>query len=40
MIDYDSFEEFRDADLYDLVDAGYYDDYALVEQWAREPGGP
>lgn len=40
MIDYDSFDEFRDADLYDLVDAGYYDDYALVEQWAREPGGP
>lgn len=40
MIDYDSLEEFRDAETYDLQDAGYYDDYPLTEQWAGEMGGP
>lgn len=40
MIDHDNLEEFRDAATYDLVDEGYYDDYPLTEQWARELGGP
>ncbi len=40
MIDYDSLEEFRDPQTYDLVDEGYYEDYPLTEQWARSLGGP
>jgi 2-polyprenyl-3-methyl-5-hydroxy-6-metoxy-1,4-benzoquinol methylase len=40
MIDYDPLEEFRDPQTYDLVDEGYYDDYPLIEQWARTLGGP
>lgn len=40
MIDHDNLEDFRDAELYDLRDAGYYDDYPLTEQWARLLGGP
>ena len=40
MIDHDNLEDFRDADLYDLRDEGYDDDYPLTEQWARATGGP
>lgn len=40
MIDHDNLEDFRDGELYDLQDEGYYDDYPLTEQWARELGGP
>ena len=29
MIDHDNLEDFRDAQLYDLQDEGYYDDYHL-----------
>ncbi|MGZ3584943.1 MAG: class I SAM-dependent methyltransferase [Ktedonobacterales bacterium] len=40
MIEYDSLEEFRDPQTYDLVDAGYDEDRPVIEQWARERGGP
>ncbi|HLW01142.1 MAG TPA: class I SAM-dependent methyltransferase [Ktedonobacterales bacterium] len=40
MIDHDNLEDFRDAEMYDLQDEGYYDDYPLTEQWARTLGGP
>src|SRR5947209_11720933 len=40
MIDHDNLEDFRDAQIYDLQDKGYYDDYPLTEQWARSLGGP
>jgi 2-polyprenyl-3-methyl-5-hydroxy-6-metoxy-1,4-benzoquinol methylase len=40
IIDHDNLEDFRDAQIYDLQDEGYYDDYPLVEQWARAQGGP
>ena len=40
MIDHDNLEDFRDAQLYDLQDEGYDDDYPLTEQWARATGGP
>jgi 2-polyprenyl-3-methyl-5-hydroxy-6-metoxy-1,4-benzoquinol methylase len=40
MIDHDNFEEFRDAQTYDLVDEGYYEDCPLTEQWAQSLGGP
>src|SRR5579859_1653893 len=40
MIDHDNLEEFRDAQMYDLQDEGYEDDYALTTQWARSLGGP
>jgi len=40
MIDHDNLEDFRDAQLYDLQDEGYDDDYTLTEQWARATGGP
>lgn len=40
MLDYDSLEEFRDPQTYDLADAGYDDDRALVEHWAWSLGGP
>ena len=40
MIDHDNLEDFRDAQIYDLQDEGYYDDYPLIEQWARSLGGP
>src|SRR5438067_6613191 len=40
MIDHDNLEDFRDAQIYDLQDEGYYDDYPLTEQWARTLGGP
>jgi hypothetical protein len=34
MIDHDNLEDFRDGQFYDLRDAGYYDDYPLIKQWA------
>ena len=40
MIDHDNLEGFRDPQIYDLQDEGYYDDYPLTEQWARALGGP
>ncbi|HEU5367867.1 MAG TPA: class I SAM-dependent methyltransferase [Ktedonobacterales bacterium] len=45
MIDYDTLhhdnlEEFHDPETFDLEDEGYYDDYPLTAQWAREMGGP
>jgi len=40
MIEYDSLEEFRDPQTYDLVDEDYYDDWPLTEQWARKLGEP
>ena len=40
MIDHDNLEEFRDAEIYDLQDEGYEDDYPLTAQWARSLGGP
>src|SRR5690242_13755698 len=40
MIDHDNLEDFRDAELYDLQDEGYYDDYPLTEPWAQAAGGP
>src|SRR5256714_11863097 len=36
----DNLEDFRDPQIYDLQDEGYYDDYPLAEQWARSLGGP
>jgi SAM-dependent methyltransferase len=40
MIDYDSFEEFRDPQTYDLVCDAFDEDYPVIEQWARTTGGP
>ncbi len=40
MIDHDNLEDFRDPQIYDLQDAGYYDDYSLSLQWAHSLGGP
>jgi ubiquinone/menaquinone biosynthesis C-methylase UbiE len=40
MIDHDNLEDFRDAEIYDLQDQGYYDDYPLVKQWVHTLGGP
>jgi SAM-dependent methyltransferase len=40
MLDEDSFEEFRDPETYDLEVESYADDQPLIEQLARELGGP
>ncbi|HEX8034439.1 MAG TPA: class I SAM-dependent methyltransferase, partial [Ktedonobacterales bacterium] len=40
MVEYDSLEEFRDPQTYDVIDAGYDEDRPVIEQWARELGGP
>jgi len=40
MVDYDSFEEFRDPQTYDLVCDAFDEDYPVIEQWARSLGGP
>jgi len=40
MIDYDSFEEFRDPVTYDLVCDAFAEDYPVIEQWAQTLGGP
>ncbi|MEO7000854.1 MAG: class I SAM-dependent methyltransferase [Ktedonobacterales bacterium] len=39
-LDQENLEEFRDPDTYDLLDAGYMDDRAVIEQWAQSLGGP
>ncbi|MGI9059817.1 MAG: class I SAM-dependent methyltransferase [Ktedonobacteraceae bacterium] len=39
-IDYDSLEEFRDPQTYDLEVEDYDEDRPLIEQWARSLGGP
>jgi SAM-dependent methyltransferase len=40
VIDYDTYEEFRDPVTYDLECDAFNDDYPLVEQWARTLGAP
>lgn len=40
MIEHDNLEDFRDGELYDLQDEGYYDDYPLTRLWAQTTGGP
>lgn len=40
MVDYDYLEGYRDAELYDVEDAGYDKDYPLTAQWASRLGGP
>jgi SAM-dependent methyltransferase len=40
MIDYDSFEEFRDPQTYDLICDAFDEDYSFIEQWAEKLGGP
>lgn len=40
VIDYDSFEEFRDPVTYDLECDAFADDKPVIEQWARELGSP
>ena len=40
MIDYDSFEEFRDPEMYDLVCDAFAEDYPVIEQWAKLLGEP
>jgi len=40
VIDYDSFEEFRDPVTYDLVCDAFADDYPVIEQWAKQLGAP
>lgn len=40
MIDYDSFEEFRDPQTYDIVCDAFDEDYPVIEQWAQKLGGP
>lgn len=40
VIDYDSFEEFRDPVTYDLECDAFANDKPVIEQWARELGSP
>ena len=40
MLDYDPLEGYKDAQAYDLEDAGYDADVPLTEQLARSLGGP
>ncbi|MEO8393910.1 MAG: class I SAM-dependent methyltransferase [Chloroflexota bacterium] len=40
MIDYDSFEEFRDPETYDVECDAFAEDFPAIEQWSRELGGP
>lgn len=40
VIDYDSFEEFRDPQTYDLETEAFDEDRSLIETWARSLGGP
>lgn len=40
MLEYDSLEEFRDPQTYDLVCGGIDEEVPLVEEWARALGGP
>jgi 2-polyprenyl-3-methyl-5-hydroxy-6-metoxy-1,4-benzoquinol methylase len=40
MIDYDSLEEFRDPETYDLACDSFDEDWPFMEQWAQSLGGP
>ncbi len=40
VIDYDSFEEFRDPVTYDLQCDGFAEDFPVIEQWAAKLGAP
>jgi SAM-dependent methyltransferase len=40
MIDYDSFEEFRDPETYDLQCDAFDEDFALIDQWVKSLGSP
>lgn len=40
ILDYDPLEGYRDAQGYNVEDAGYDADYPLTAQLAREHGGP
>jgi SAM-dependent methyltransferase len=40
VIDYDTYEEFRDPVTYDLECDAFSDDFPLIEQYARELGSP
>ncbi|HEU5198574.1 MAG TPA: class I SAM-dependent methyltransferase [Ktedonobacterales bacterium] len=40
MLEHDSLEEFRDPETYDVEVEDYDKDRPLIEQWARELGGP
>lgn len=40
MLDYDSLEEYRDPQTYDLVCDEVVEELPLIEQWARSLGGP
>lgn len=40
MIDYDSFEEFRDPQTYDLEVGDNDEELPLIERWAGAPGAP
>src|SRR5664279_440981 len=40
LIDYDSYEEFRDPQTYDLICDAFNKDYAVIDEWARKLGSP
>jgi SAM-dependent methyltransferase len=40
MLERDSLEEFRDPETYDVEVENFDEDRPLIEQWARELGGP
>ncbi len=40
MIDYDSFEEFRDPQTYDVECDSFDEDFPLIDHWAKALGGP
>jgi SAM-dependent methyltransferase len=40
MVDYDTYEEFRDPVSYDLECDAFDDDMPVIEQWAQKLGGP
>jgi SAM-dependent methyltransferase len=40
MLERDSLEEFRDPETYDVEVEDFDEDRPLIEQWARELGGP
>lgn len=40
MVDYDSFEEFRDPITYDIECDAFDEDFSTIEQWAKKLGSP
>lgn len=40
MVDYDSFEEFRDPVTYDVECDAFDEDFSTIEQWAQKLGSP